>query len=107
MSTGNVKCNGCGRLVWAERARPICMACREAHETPPFKRLDDLAAFRAWRDHADDDELLTAVEEYRRDANLPIDAVRYGVLIESSAFIAYIIARIRERERPVAAGASA
>lgn len=98
---GNVKCKECNRLVWMDRDGHACTACRDRArdpaEAPPAKRLRDLAAFRAWRDNADDDELLDAVAEYRAGdpKGREESALPFGALLASSKFVDFVIERIR------------
>lgn len=101
---GNVKCRECNRLVWMDREGGACTACRDSArepEAPPAKRLRDLAAFRGWRDNADDDELLDAVAQYRAGDPKGRDeaALPFGALLASSEFIEFVIERIRARDR--------
>lgn len=85
---GNVTCAKCGVLAWASRARPLCLHCARADGLEPFD------AFRAWLAHADDEELLAAVESFRRDTG---EGAGFGVLVESIHFREYVIQYIRAR----------
>ena len=82
----NVKCAGCGCLVFASAADARCMACKGG--VPKN-------AFAEWREHADDEELFEAVAAYRGATG---ETAAFGALLDTIAFKEFVIRRIRERE---------